>query len=171
MRDMNTTNVVKLDDYDFKILDALAEDGRLSKAALAEKVGLSSTPCRRRVERLERMGIISDYQANFNIKEVAGLDTFLVDVFLEDTAAAHEAFLKEVQERPEIVNAYSLIGDIDYRLYVVMPNIVEFHWFFRELLDLNIGIKRYACSIIAESIKDTQLDLAYFKDKISLEGC
>ncbi len=72
----------KLDATDLKILDAIQRDGRITKLALAEKVGLSPTPCWTRLARLEKAGIVSGYHARVSMRAVAPIATVLMEVTL-----------------------------------------------------------------------------------------
>src|SRR5258706_8289628 len=98
---------MKLDAYDRKILAALQRDGRLSNVQLAEEIGLSPSPCLRRVRMLEEAGVIRGYQANLDRDEVGLGLTVFVGVKVERHTDEHsEAFHKAVTALPEVLSAF-----------------------------------------------------------------
>ena len=116
--------MISLDAIDRRILERLQQDGRLSNADLAEKVGLSSSPCWRRVRALEEAGVIKGYAALLDAKQV-GLS---VNVFMSvSLSTQNEKSLKEFERaaaaRPEVMECYLMTGDSDYLLRVVVPDL------------------------------------------------
>ena len=113
-----------MDKVDFKILSALQGNGRLSSQALAEKVGLSSSPCWRRVRRLEEAGVIQATVALVDAAQVGLHVTAIAMVSLEDHHPDSVAeFDRVVQERPEILECHATSGQHDYTLKVVCASI------------------------------------------------
>ncbi|NRB71400.1 MAG: Lrp/AsnC family transcriptional regulator [Xanthomonadales bacterium] len=113
-----------MDRVDFKILSALQGNGRLSSQALAEKVGLSSSPCWRRVRRLEEAGVIQATVALVDAAQVGLHVTAIAMVSLEDHHPDSVAeFDRVVQERPEILECHATSGQHDYTLKVVCASI------------------------------------------------
>lgn len=124
-----------LDKFDQAILTALQEDGALSIAALSERIGLSTTPCWKRVKRLEDEGFIEKRVAIVNRKKV-GLG---VTVFVSVRTGQHdEKWLKKfaaaVATLPEVLEFHRMSGDVDYLLKVVTTDIDGYDAFYKKLI-------------------------------------
>jgi Lrp/AsnC family transcriptional regulator len=124
-----------MDAIDKKILACLQRDASLSLAELSERVGLSTTPCWRRIQNLEKAGVIR--------RRVALLDpdklNIGVTVFVRVKTAQHssdwlERFAAAVSGIDEVVEVYRLSGDIDYQLRVVVPDIAAFDQVYKRLI-------------------------------------
>jgi Lrp/AsnC family leucine-responsive transcriptional regulator len=117
----------ELDQADRRILRELQKDGRISIADLAERVGLTATPCWRRVRELEARGVIRGYACLVDPAS-AGLEVeALVQVTLERHAAlAIDAFTAELRKIPNVVECISLTGQYDAQLRVLAPSIAAF---------------------------------------------
>jgi Lrp/AsnC family transcriptional regulator len=124
-----------LDGIDRAILRLIADDSTLSLGDIAEKVGLTQTPCWKRIKRMEQDGIIR--------KRVAVLDPdkigLPVSVFVAVETADHSSewlarFAAVVQSTPEVVDAWRMSGDVDYLLHVVVPDIAAYDTFYRKLI-------------------------------------
>lgn len=113
---------MKLDAYDRKILAALQRDGRLSNVQLAEEIGLSPSPCLRRVRMLEEAGVIRGYQATLDRDEV-GLTVFVGVKVERHNDAEAEAFRQAVLQLPEVISAFLVSGESDFLLQVVVPDL------------------------------------------------
>lgn len=126
---------VKLDGYDRRILTALQRDGRLTNVQLADEIGLSASPCLRRVRNLEDAGVIRGYQATLNADAVGlGLTVFIgvkVDRHHEDEA---QRFHQAVSEMPEVISAYLVSGESDFLLHVVVPDLRSYDQFLTDTL-------------------------------------
>ena len=115
---------MKLDSIDQKILAALQENGQLSSQALAERVGLSTSPCWRRVRRLQELGVIRATVALVDAEKVGLMVTALAMVTLEDHHPdSVQEFTRMVEERPEILECHATSGQHDYTLKVVCESI------------------------------------------------
>ncbi|MDF2046412.1 Lrp/AsnC family transcriptional regulator [Microbacterium sp. Kw_RZR3] len=124
-----------LDDIDRRILDELQRDGRLSNQDLADRIGLSPSPCLRRVRQLEQAGILEGYRAVVSPKAV----DLTITAFVRLRLASHEgATVDAVEERlralPNIVEAHLLAGDWDYLVRIVTPSFEEYERLLREHL-------------------------------------
>jgi Lrp/AsnC family transcriptional regulator len=124
-----------LDKYDCAILAALQADGTLSIAALSEKIGLSGTPCWKRVKRLEEDGYIERRVAIVNAQKV-GLP---VTVFVSVRTGQHDEkwlrrFAAAVMALPEVQEFHRMSGDVDYLLKVVTTDIGGFDTFYKKLI-------------------------------------
>jgi Lrp/AsnC family leucine-responsive transcriptional regulator len=138
-----------LDAIDRRIVAELQTDGRLSNVELAEKVGLSPSPCLRRVKRLERDGYIEGYRAALR-RDRVGLG-FSVFVGVKINGHANEQallFEKAVVDMPEVVACHLVSGEADYFLEVVVPDLADYQQFLVGKL-LNLAIVREVRSNIA----------------------
>ncbi len=146
---------LKLDAIDLKILDAVQRDGRITKLALAEKVGLSATPCWMRLARLEKAGIISGYHARVDVRVVAPIATVLVEVTLASHRQADfDRFERVIRESNEVLACWSVGGGIDYMLKITTRDIDAYQRFIDALLEREIGIDRYFTYIVTRTVKD-----------------
>ena len=144
----------KLDAIDCRIIAALQADGRLSNVDLAERVGLSPSPCLRRVQRLERDGYIEAYRAMLQRARLGLGLTVFVGVKIEGHADARaDAFQDAVLAMPEVVAFHMVSGEADYLLEVVVPDLELYRRFLLEkLLELPI-IKEVRSNIAIETLK------------------
>jgi Lrp/AsnC family transcriptional regulator, leucine-responsive regulatory protein len=118
---------MQLDTIDLKILRALQADARLSNVALADKVGLSPSPCLRRLRLLEEAGVIEDYRAMLDRKKAGfGLTVFVSVKAGPHTAENHAAFLKSILAIPEVVACHLVSGDADYLVEVVCKDMEDY---------------------------------------------
>lgn len=146
---------IKLDSIDVKILDAVQRDGRITKLALAEKVGLSATPAWLRLRKLEKAGIIRGYRADIDLRAVAPIATVLVEVTLgSHRQADFDRFERTIRDIPEIVTCWSVGGGIDYMLKVAARDIDAYQRLIDRLLASEIGIDRYFTYIVTRVVKD-----------------
>lgn len=152
----------KLDAIDLKILDAIQRDGRITKLALAEQVGLSPTPCWMRLRKLEKAGIISGYHARIAIRVVAPVATVLMEVTLASHRQADfDRFERVIRDIPEIVACWSVGGGVDYVLKVMTRDIDAYQRLVDGLLGREIGIDRYFTYIVTKTVKEeTALPIA-----------
>jgi Lrp/AsnC family transcriptional regulator of ectoine degradation len=146
---------VKLDPIDLRILDAIQRDGRITKLALAEKVGLSPTPCWMRLRKLEKAGIVSGYHASIAMRAIAPVATVLMEVTLANHRQADfDRFERVVRDVPEIVACWSVGGGVDYVLKVMARDIDAYQRLVDGLLEREIGIDRYFTYIVTKTVKD-----------------
>ncbi|WP_431282258.1 Lrp/AsnC family transcriptional regulator [Humitalea sp. 24SJ18S-53] len=145
---------VTLDAADRRILRALQQDGRLSIVALAEKIGLSPTPCQRRVKRLEEEGVIARYAAVLDPRRVGlPLHAFVQVALASHTEEAAASFHKAIAERPEVIAAYAMSGDMDYMLHVVAADFDAYADFALKALLRMPGVKETRSSFVLTEIK------------------
>ena len=137
-----------LDAIDRRILAALQADGRLSHVDLAEKVGLSPSPCLRRVTRLERDGYIGGYRAMLGRKKIGLGLTVFVGVKIEGHADRATHFEEEVVAFPEVIACHMIAGEADYLLEVTVPDLDAYQQFLVGKL-LNLPLVREVRSNIA----------------------
>jgi len=113
-----------LDAIDRRILEELQANGRLTNVALAKRVGLSPSPCLRRVKILERSGVISSYRAILDRRRTGLTLTVFVGVKVgRHHEEEHRAFREAVIEVPEVVACHLVSGDADFLLEVVAPDV------------------------------------------------
>ncbi|NHK27504.1 Lrp/AsnC family transcriptional regulator [Parvularcula flava] len=126
---------MKLDQIDRKILHYLQENARITNADLAEKVGLSPTPCLRRLRRLETEGIIKGYRTEIN-REALGVGvTVVILIKLEkEDETSLRSFEAEISQRPEVMECYLVTGKFDYFLRVIIPTLTAYETFLSETL-------------------------------------
>ncbi|MCG8694279.1 MAG: Lrp/AsnC family transcriptional regulator [Minwuiales bacterium] len=151
-----------MDDLDRKILSLLQRDSTLAVADIAEQVGLSTTPCWRRIQNLEKAGVI---RARVALLDPDKLNVG-VTVFVRLKTSQHnyewlESFAKAVAEIDEVVEFYRMSGDIDYLLRVVVPDIASYDDVYKRLIQA-ADLSDVSSSFAMEQIKfTTALPLTY----------
>lgn len=127
-----------LDDTDKRILRALQADATLSTAALAERAGLSPSPCSRRVERMEAEGIIEGRVIEIDLRKLGYEVQVFLRVSLDKTqAGAFQEFIAAAQDVPEIVLIQTLLGRVDIRMDVIARDLSHYHEILRtRIMDL-----------------------------------
>lgn len=128
---------VKLDRIDRRLLDAVQQDARLTTAELADQVGLSASPCARRIRRLEQAGIIARYRAQLDREKIGLGITIFVHVRLnQHQDALVEGFEDAVRDMPEVINCHTVSGSFDYLLQVVSADLPGYEQWVRRLQKL-----------------------------------
>lgn len=146
--------MVALDPTDLAILKVLACDGRITKAALADAVGLSPTPCWNRLKRLEKVGVIDSYGARFDLRKIGPSVTVFVAVEIADhTAASFRIFEDALTRYDEITACWALGGGYDYLMQVVTRDIDAYQRLMDVMLDARIGLSRYFTYIVTKPVK------------------
>ncbi|MBL8267784.1 Lrp/AsnC family transcriptional regulator [Steroidobacter sp.] len=146
---------VPIDAYDRRILEALQADGRLTNLELAERVGLSPSPCLRRVRALEAEGLIKGYGARLDRKKIGlGMTVFVaVNIELHKEVEAAK-FRDALLAFPEVVSCYITSGDFDFLLQVVTPDLDAYREFSLERLIKVPGVKGIHSSFVIDTVKD-----------------
>ncbi len=144
----------ELDTIDRAIVAALQADGRLSNVDLAARIGLSPSPCLRRVKRLEREGYIEAYRAMLQRRHIGLGLTVFVGIKIEGHADARADALQEaIVAMPEIVACHMVSGEADYLIEVVVPDLEHYQRFLLgKLLSLPI-IKEVRSNIAIQTLK------------------
>jgi Lrp/AsnC family transcriptional regulator len=145
-----------LDAYERKILRVLQDDASLSTAAVAEAVGLSASPCWRRIDRLEREGFIKRRVAIVERKKV-GLNA---QIFAQVKLNAHgranlDEFAAAIRTFPEVLECHVLMGSVDFMLRVVAADIEAYERFFFEKLSRLPGVQEINSTVALSEIKST----------------
>lgn len=151
-----------LDAIDIKILRILQKDCTLPVAEIGKEVGLSTTPCWRRIQKLEQEGVIDARVALLNAKKVnAGVTVFVAITTSEHNTAWLERFHTVLREMPEIVEAYRMSGQVDYLLRVAVPDIDSYDRFYKRLIE-RMELTDVSSSFAMEQIKyTTELPLGF----------
>jgi Lrp/AsnC family transcriptional regulator len=125
-----------MDTIDRHLLDLLQTNAERQIAEMAERVGLSTTPCWRRIQRLKEEGVIQKTVALVDPRKInVGVTVFVAVRTNTHTKKWFDKFKATVEAIPEIVEAYRLSGDIDYILRVVVPDIPAYDAVYRRLID------------------------------------
>ncbi len=151
-----------MDEIDKKILGCLQVDATMPVADVAEKVGLSTTPCWRRIQKLEDAGIIRGRVALLDGSKLnVGVTVFVAVRTNEHNLEWYERFAKAVVDIPEVVEFYRMSGEIDYMLRVVVPDIAAYDQVYKKLID-RVSLTDVSSSFAMEQIKyTTALPLTY----------
>ena len=145
-----------LDRYEKRILALLQQDASLSTAAIAEKVGLSSSPCWRRIDRLEREGFIKRKVALVDRKKI-GLNA---QIFAQIKLNAHgranlDEFADAIRAFPEVLECYVLMGSVDFLIRIVATDIEAYERFFFDRLSQLPGVQEVNSTVALSEIKAT----------------
>lgn len=146
---------LKLDAIDRRIIEAMKRNGRLTKQALAEAVGLSATPAWARLKKLEAQGVITGYHARIS----KAAEPLPVRVLMEVTLASHrhadfKRFESAIGDIAEVVSCWSVGGGVDYFLTVETTDIDSYQRLVDRMLAMEIGIQRYFTYIVTRAVKD-----------------
>jgi Lrp/AsnC family leucine-responsive transcriptional regulator len=145
-----------VDEIDYRILRELQWNARITNKALADRVGLSPTPCWNRLRQLERNGVIQKYVAIYDQAALGMPDTVIINVILErhddDVLKKFEDALAEL---PEVVEAYLLTGDYDYFIKVNVAGTAGYEQFLRDKLYKIPGIRHSRTSFTLRCLKQT----------------
>lgn len=156
-----------MDKTDREILRILQADTTLAVADIAKRVGLSTTPCWRRIQRLEEDGVLRKRVALLDREKVNAAVTVFVSIRTNTHSAEWlKRFSEVITQFPQVVEFYRMSGDVDYLLRVVVPDIASYDKFYRELIT-KIEIRDVSSAFAMEQIKyTTELPLDYIdRDK------
>ncbi|WP_237151448.1 Lrp/AsnC family transcriptional regulator [Oryzibacter oryziterrae] len=158
-----------LDRLDKKILSIIQDDATIPVAEIAKRVGLSTTPCWRRIQKLEEDGVILRRVALLDPKAVNTKVTVFVSIVTNQHSEEWlKRFAELIREFPEVVEFYRMSGQVDYLLRVVVPDIESYDAFYKRLI-AKIEISDVSSAFAMEQIKyTTSLPLSYIqleKDK------
>jgi len=147
---------IEIDKVDREIIRLLQQDAELSAAAIGEKIGLSQSPCWRRIQRLREEGLIRGQAMRFDRKKLG----FDVLVFAQVKLTAHgrskvPEFAETIREFPEVQECHLVLGNIDFLLRIVARDIEEYERFFFEKLSHLAEIQEVHSNIVLSEIKYT----------------
>jgi Lrp/AsnC family transcriptional regulator len=144
-----------MDRIDSKLLTLLQNDCTLSIAQLAEQVGLSATPCWKRIQRLEAEGIITRRVALVAPERVGlGLTVFVAIEAADHSPAWLERFASAISAMPEVMEAHRMAGDVDYMLRVVTSDLAAYDAFYKRLIAAVLP-KNVSSRVSMERVKST----------------
>lgn len=144
----------ELDDIDRKILRLLQDDCRLTMQEIADRVGLSASPCHRRIKMMEDSGLIRGYVALVDQRRLGLPVSVFVSIKLERQREKDlEAFSKAISRWPEVLECYLMTGHRDYLLRVVVEDLAAYEKFLKQKLTLVPGIASIESSFALDQIK------------------
>lgn len=145
---------MKLDRSDKKILSALQADGRLTVVEMSEKVGLSETPCARRLRALENEGVIEGYCAVVNPARIGlNVQTFIQIKLQQHADDIVTTFKRELAKFEEVMACYSVTGPSDFLIHVVVPDLETLNTVVLKKLLKIPGVHDVQSSIVLEIVK------------------
>jgi Lrp/AsnC family transcriptional regulator, leucine-responsive regulatory protein len=149
---MPTDKNFDLDKTDAKILETLAQDGRITWSELGQQIGLSLTPTLRRVQALQERGCITGYQATIDETRVGYTLSVMVSVTLSaQTDEALAKFEKQVSEITDVMSCFMMTGDVDYHLRVAVPDLEGYQRFISKLTKIQ-GVARVTSSFALKRV-------------------
>jgi len=144
-----------LDRIDHAILAILQQDGRIVMKDLAERVGLSLTPCIERVKRMERDGVITGYHAHVSPQAIGLAILVFVEITLQQKSEdAFEAFRRAILAVPQVLECHLVSGDFDYLIKARIPEMAEYRRLLGEILQV-AGAGQSRSYVVMEEIKET----------------
>ncbi|MDB5596524.1 MAG: transcriptional regulator, AsnC family [Hyphomicrobiales bacterium] len=144
-----------MDSIDRKILTALQEDANISVAELADRVGLSQTPCWKRIQRLEAQGVILRRVALVAPEKIGlGLTVFVSIETPDHSVHWLDRFATAASAMPEVMEVYRMAGDVDYLMRVVVADMADYDRFYRKLIE-DFQLKNVTSRFAMERIKST----------------
>jgi Lrp/AsnC family transcriptional regulator len=162
-----------MDEVDRKLLALLQDDATLAMAELAERVGLSSTPVWKRVQKLEQAGVITRRVALVQPEQVGiGLIVFVAIEAHEHSGEWLARFAAAVAAMPEVMDAYRLAGEVDYMLRVAVADMTEFDGFYKRLIAI-VPLKNVTSRFAMERLKHSTaypLSSRAFRDRRASEA-
>ncbi len=146
---------MNLDEIDRKILNLLQADATMPVAAIAERVGLSATPCWRRIQKLEEAGVIRARVALLDPEKLnVGVTVMVAVRTSQHDLGWLEKFAAAVQDFPEVVEFYRMSGDVDYLLRIVVPDIAAYDAVYKRLI-ARVPLSDVSSAFAMETIKYT----------------
>jgi Lrp/AsnC family transcriptional regulator, leucine-responsive regulatory protein len=147
--------MTKLDAIDNRILQALGQSGRIANVELADRVGLSPSACLRRVQELERQGVIRGYRAVIDRGKLgAGFVAYLAVGLSVHTKASQEAFERAMRSAPEVLECHNVTGTIEYLLRVEVADLAAFKVFHTDVLGTLPQLNSITTYVVMGSPKD-----------------
>ncbi|MEO9339204.1 Lrp/AsnC family transcriptional regulator [Mesorhizobium sp. SB112] len=142
------------DEFEIKILNILQRDGRKSVTELAQEVGLSATPCARRFDALQDSGVIKGFSANLS-RRALGL---AVEVFVQVRLTSHsdgspERFIAAVRDMDEVSSCWTMTGDHDFLLHVMVASVDDLNDFVMHRLMRLAGVRDVHTQLVLQNIK------------------
>ena len=146
----------KLDKLDHHILRILQEDGRIAMKDLAERVGLTVTPCIERVKRMERDGVITGYYARLDPAQLGAALLVFVEITLgHKSGNMFEQFRREVNKIPEVLECHLVSGEFDYLIKARIGEMADYRKLLGDILLQLPGAVQSKSYVVMEEIKET----------------
>src|SRR5436189_2335865 len=161
-----------MDAFDIKLLNALQEDGRLTNLELAERIGLSASQCSRRRTALEQSGVIEGYHAAL-ANQAVGLDVlvFVQVSLVTQSPDSGQAFANLIRGLEEVQEAYSLTGEADYLVKLVVPDLKTLSRILNEVFLPHRSVGHVRSSVVLDRVKQTtQLPLRHLSELKDTKG-
>jgi len=147
---------IELDEIDRRILETLQTDARVRNVQLAGRVGLSASPCLRRVEQLEKSGVIRGYAALLDPQAVGlGLLAYVTVKLEKRGKMPVDQFTRAVEGWPEVIACFSMTGDMDYLMRVQVTDLEHYSSFVMDRLLKQPGVIDIRTNFVLERIKET----------------
>lgn len=146
-----------LSDSERRLLNLLQREGRLPNVEIAKRVGLSESPCLRRIKQLEASGVIKGYSAVIDRKKVGFDVVALIQVNLDQrTETVTKTFLDAVKNEPQIIECYAVSGSYDYFIKAVVHSIDEFSDLAMKRILKFPGVRDITSAFVLEDLKDSE---------------
>ncbi|PWK68436.1 Lrp/AsnC family transcriptional regulator [Aminobacter sp. AP02] len=144
----------QFDEFEIRMLDILQRDGRKPVSEIALEIGLSNTPCARRFEALQEAGVIKGFSARIGRRAVG----LMVEVFVQVRLVSHsddspEKFITAVQRMDEVSACWTMTGDYDFLLHVMVPNVDDLNAFVMHRLMRLQGVRDVHTQLVLQNIK------------------
>jgi len=144
----------QFDEFEIKMLDILQRDGRKPVSEIAQEIGLSNTPCARRFEALQEAGVIKGFAARIGRRAVG----LMVEVFVQVRLVSHsddspEKFIAAVQRMDEVSACWTMTGDYDFLLHVMVPSVDDLNAFVMHRLMRLSGVRDVHTQLVLQNIK------------------
>lgn len=144
----------RFDEYEIRMLDILQRDGRMPVSELAQEIGLSTTPCARRFDGLKEAGVIKGFQARIGRRAVG----LAVEVFIQVRLTSHsdgspERFIAAVQSMDEVSSLWTMTGDHDFLMHVMVPSVDDLNDFVMHRLMRFEGVRDVHTQLVLQNIK------------------
>ena len=151
-----------MDKLDARILDLLQQDGSLTAAEIADRIGLSKAPCWRRIQKLQQDGVIRHSVALLDARALnVGTTVFVTLKTGNHSEAWFEKFVSAVRDVPEVTEIHRMSGDVDYLIRIVVPDIDAYDVVYKRLISA-VEFQDVSASFVLETIKcTTALPLCY----------
>jgi len=144
----------QFDNHEIQMLERLQADGRLPVSELAQQIGLSTTPCARRFEALRETGIIKGFQAVISRRKIG----LMVEVFVQVRLVSHsddspDRFIDAVERMDEVSACWTMTGDYDFLLHVMVPSVDDLNEFVMHRLMKLKGVRDVHTQLVLRNIK------------------
>ena len=144
----------QFDQFEIRMLDILQRDGRKPVSELAQEIGLSTTPCARRFEALQDTGVIKGFRASLSRRGVG----LAVEVFIQVRLTTHndespERFIAAVQQMDEVSSCWTMTGEHDFLLHVMVPSVDDLNEFVMHRLMRLPGVRDVHTQLVLQNIK------------------